>query len=197
MKKLLISTVCSLLAMVAFAQHETLFSHARVVGGFGGPITEWGLNNDLKTSYGGGGGIVIGGAFIGGYGLASVDLNDVIGGQDIEQIELGHGGFWLGYTYKPYKLLHLFSSAKIGWGAVDIQTDNFDPFNNDINDQIFVLIPELGLELNIFKWFRIAGGVGYRWVDGTNGKGQYDDETFSGAVANMTLRFGWFGNRRF
>ncbi|MDX1938910.1 MAG: hypothetical protein SFU99_00070, partial [Saprospiraceae bacterium] len=91
MKKLLISAVCSLMAIFAFAQHETLFSNARVVGGFGGPITEWGLNNDLKTSYGGGGGLVIGGAFIGGYGLASVDLNDVIDGQDIEQIELGHG----------------------------------------------------------------------------------------------------------
>lgn len=197
MKKLLISAVCSLLATFALAQHETIFNNARVVGGFGGPIIEWGLSNDLKTSYGGGGGVVIGGAFIGGYGMGSIDLEGVIDGQDIENIELGHGGLWLGYTFKPYKLVHLWSSAKIGWGAVNIDTDNFDPFNDRINDQVFVLTPELGLELNIFKWFRVGGGVGYRWVNGTDGKGQYDNETFSGAVATMTMRFGWFGNRRF
>lgn len=183
--------------MAAIAQHETLFSNARVVGGFGGPITEWGLGNDLRTSYGGGGGIVIGGAFIGGYGMGSVNLADILDGNDIDNIELGHGGFWLGYTYQPYKLVHLFFSAKIGWGGVNINTNNFDPFNRSRTDQVFVLTPELGLELNVFKWFRIAGAVGYRWVNGANGRGQYTNETFSGGVATMTMRFGWFGNARF
>ncbi len=196
MKQLLLTTVIALSATFLFAQHETLFRNAHVVGGFGGTITEFGLNNSLQTSYGGGGGIVIGGAFIGAYGLGSVNLGDILDGQDIDRIELGHGGLWLGYTYQPYKLLHLFSTAKIGWGAVNIKTDNFDPFDG-VNDQVFVLTPELGLELNIFKWFRVAGGVGYRWVNGTNGENIYNDEDFSGLVTNLTLRFGWFGNRRF
>lgn len=197
MKKVLFSTVLTLLATLAIAQHETIFNNARVVGGFGGPIVEFGLNNNLNTSYGGGGGVVIGGAFIGGYGMGTVDLNAVIDGQDIDNIELGHGGFWLGYTYKPYKLIHLFSSAKIGWGAVNIDPDNFDPFDDRISDQVFVLTPELGLEVNIFKWFRVGGTVGYRWLNGTDGKGAYDDEDFSGAISTLTFRFGWFGNNRF
>jgi len=198
MKKVIFSTVFTLLTTLLVAQHETIFNNARVVGGFGGPLIEFGLNNDLNTSYGGGGGVVIGSAFIGGYGMGSVDLGDIIDGQDVENIEIGHGGFWLGYTYKPYKLVHLFSSAKIGWGAVNIDPDNFDPFDDDsFDDNIFVLTPELGLELNVFKWFRVGGTVGYRWVSGTDGDGVYDDGDFSGAVSTVTFRFGWFGNDRY
>ena len=196
MKTILLSVACSLLSLLAMAQHETIFSNAKVVGGFGGPITEFGLGNGLTTSYGGGGAVVIGGAFFGGYGVSSFNLNEVILNNTFDQIELGHGGFWVGYTYQPYKLVHLFSSAKIGWGAVNISTDNFDPFNQR-SDQVFVMTPELGLELNVFKWFRVAGTVGYRWVNGTNGDGQYTDEDFSGAISTLTLRFGWFGNKRF
>lgn len=196
MKKLSFALLFVLAATFTWAQHETLFSNARVVGGFGGTITEFGLNNDLQTSYGGGGGVVIGGAFIGAYGLGSVNLGDLLDGQHIDKIELGHGGLWLGYTYAPYKLLHPFSSVKVGWGAVNIDTDNFDPFNGR-SDEVFVLTPELGLELNIFKWFRVVGGVGYRWVNGTDGGTVYNNEDFSGLVTNLTLRFGWFGNRRF
>ncbi len=196
MKTILLSVVCGLLSVLAMAQHETIFSNAKVVGGFGGPITEFGLGNGLTTSYGGGGAVVIGGAFLGGYGLSSFNLNEVIRNNTFDQIELAHGGFWVGYTYQPYKLVHLFSSAKIGWGAVNISTNNFDPFDQR-SDQVFVMTPELGLELNVFKWFRVAGTVGYRWVNGTNGDGQYTDEDFSGAISTLTLRFGWFGNKRF
>ncbi len=197
MKKLFIAIIATLAATtLTWAQHETLFNNARVVGGFGGTITEFGLNNDLQTSYGGGGGVVIGGAFIGAYGLGSVNLGDVLDGQNVDKVELGHGGLWLGFTYAPYRVLHPFTSVKVGWGAVNIDTDNFDPFDGD-SDQVFVLTPEIGLELNIFKWFRVAGGVGYRWVNGTDGANVYNDDDFSGLNTNLTLRFGWFGNRRF
>ncbi len=197
MKKLCITTVLALLSTLLVAQHETLFNKARVVGGFGGPIVEFGLNSTLQNAYGGGGGVVIGSAFLGGYGMGSIDLQSVLDGNDIEQIDLGHGGLWLGYTYKPHKIVHLFSSAKIGWGAVNIKTDNFDPFDRLRTDRIFVMTPELGLELNVFRWFRVAGAVGYRWVNGTNGKRKYTDEDFSGGVGTLTFRFGWFGNRQF
>ncbi len=196
MKKLLFAAILTGMVTLAFAQHETLFNNARVVGAFGGPITEFGISDGLNTAYGGGGGIVIGNAFLGCYGMGSVDLNELIDGNNIDQIELAHGGFWVGYTYQPYKLLHVFSTAKIGWGAVNVKTDNFNLFE-DRNDDVFVLTPELGLELNIFKWFRLAGTAGYRWVNGTSAATIYNDEDFSGFVSTVSFRFGWFGNRRF
>lgn len=172
-------------------------SEVSTVGGFGGAIVEFGLKDDLSLSYGGGGGVVVGSAFFGGYGLAAPDLNAVIDGQDFDNIELTHGGFWLGYAHKTHKFVHLFSSAKIGWGTVNITTDNLNSFDGSSKDQFFVLTPEIGVEFNFFEWFRASSTLGYRWLNGTNGNGAYNDEDFSSTVSTLTLRFGWFGNSRF
>ncbi|MEZ4985414.1 MAG: hypothetical protein R2795_10315 [Saprospiraceae bacterium] len=59
--------LCGLLIMgsLLHAQHETLFGNARVVGAFGCSITEFGLRNDIGTSVGGGGALVINSFFLG------------------------------------------------------------------------------------------------------------------------------------
>ncbi|MDX1941561.1 MAG: hypothetical protein SFU99_13470 [Saprospiraceae bacterium] len=167
------------------------------VGGFGGPIVEFGLKDDLSISYGGGGGVVVGGAFFGGYGLVASDLNAVIDGKNMDNIDLAHGGIWLGYAYKTQKFVHLYSSARIGWGTVKMETEKLGALDAKINDPVFVLTPEIGVECNVFEWFRVSGTLGYRWLNGTNGNGTYYDEDFSSAVSTLTLRFGWFGNSRF
>lgn len=177
------------------AQHETLFNKARVVGGFGAPILEMGINNHLNTSVGGGGGIVINSFFLGGYGLASVDFEELFDNGEVEVLNIGHGGFWLGTTFQPYKILHLYTSARLGWGAVNVDLQDNNQRYSDI-DKIFVATPELGIELNLTKWFRIAGTAGYRWVNGTSENRGYSDDDFSGAVATVALRFGWFGSKR-
>ncbi|MCI5084224.1 MAG: hypothetical protein MRY78_21160 [Saprospiraceae bacterium] len=194
MKKIILSLSFSLLAIALMAQHETLFGNARVVGGFGAPIIEFGIGNDLNTSIGGGGGIVINNFFLGGYGMGGLDFDRLVD-DELTEIEVGHGGFWLGSTFKPHKILHLYGSARIGWGAVSIPVDDPDFEFNDL-DKIFVLTPELGVELNVTKWFRVAASGGYRWVTGTNEAFGYNDEDFSGAIATLSFRFGWFGWHR-
>ena len=107
MKQLLImALLCLLYSGGLQAQHETLFNRARVGGGFGSPIFEWGLGGSTNTSVGGGGGLVIENIFIGGYGLGSVDFDALIEDGEIENMELAHGGFWLGATISPYKVVH-------------------------------------------------------------------------------------------
>lgn len=182
------------LAISAFAQHETVFGKARVVGGFGAPIVEFGIGNDVNTAVGGGGGVVINNFFLGGYGMGSLNFDQLIK-DELTEIEIGHGGFWLGSTFKPHKVLHLYGSAKMGWGAISIPVDDSD-FEFDDLDKIFVVTPELGVELNVTKWFRIAATGGYRWVSGANESLGYNDEDFSGAVATLNFRFGWFGWHR-
>lgn len=194
-KNSFLTIICLLLVISLTAQHETLFSRARVVGGFGAPILEMGINNDLNTSVGGGGGVVINGFFLGGYGLASVDFEELFDNGDVKVLDIGHGGFWLGATFKPYKVLHLYTSARIGWGAVNVDLEDNNQTYRDV-DKIFVATPELGAELNFTKWFRVAGTVGYRWVNGTSDNQHYTNEDFSGAVATIALRFGWFGSKR-
>jgi hypothetical protein len=196
MKRLFFALALACLTLAVDAQHETIFNNARVVGGFGAPIVEMGLGNEMTTAVGGGGAIVIDNFFVGGYGIGSVDFNALIEDEEIQQIDLGHGGFWLGYTLAPHKVLHLYTSTRIGWGGVGIDVTGNSNFPRDV-DNVFVLTPELGVELNVAKWFRVAGTVGYRYVDGVNEKlGFYKQDDFNGALANLTFRFGWFGWHR-
>jgi hypothetical protein len=194
MKRLFIALALLTAGFSLEAQHETLFGRGRIVGGFGGPIVEMGLREGFGTSFGGGGGIVIGNAFIGGYGLGVIDLRELLENDNIDRLELGHGGFWLGFSYPSYKAIHLYTSARLGWGAVNIRFD--DPRRGDL-DQVFVATPEVGLELNLTRWFRVSGAAGYRWVTGTASNAPYTDADFSGPIAALTFRFGWFGNGRF
>ncbi len=191
MKKRIGIIVLALLAAWNLSAQQTLFGDARVVGGFGGPIFEWGLGNDLTTSVGGGGGVVIDNVFIGGYGMGSVDFDALLDDEEIETLEIGHGGLWLGYTFRPQSVVHIYSTARIGWGAVNVEFDRVDEYS-DV-DKVFVLTPELGAEVNLFRWFRVAGAIGYRWVEGVNENLGYQQDDFNGAVATLTMRFGWFG----
>lgn len=176
------------------AQHETLFNKARVVGGFGGPIWEFGLNNNLGTAAGGGGGIVINSMFLGGYGVGSLDFEEFFEEGDVDVLDIGHGGIWFGGTYQPHQLIHLYASGRVGWGAVNVDLDGPQPYRD--LDKIFVLTPEIGVELNVTSWFRLAGTIGYRYVQGADEELGYKDEDFSGGMIGLTARFGWFGRRR-
>ena len=195
MKKQILFFVLVFLTSSLFAQkHETLFNKARVVGAFGGPIVEFGFGdgNEFGTSAGGGGGLIVDNFFIGGYGLGGTDFSDeIFENDDIFRLDLGHGGFWLGFTTPHYKMVHVFSSVKLGWGALGIEFDNED---FDYEDGVFVVTPELGLELNIFKFFRIAATAGYRYVDGIRDNGNVATDAFNGMVGTLTFRFGGFGS---
>ena len=183
-----------LVSLSLTAQDETLFSRGSSVGGFFSLLTEVGtINKDTRTSIGGGAGVVIDNMFVGAYGLGSANYEDWIQGDDAF-VDIAHGGFWIGYNYKTYKLLHLYSSAKIGWGAIGINPDI--DFNRRGNiDGVFVVTPEVGVELNVARWFRIAGTVSYRVVNGVDSP-EYSNNDFSGLNAGFTMRFGWFGRKK-
>ncbi len=193
MKKLFLVLMLNAIAVWGFAQHETLFNKVKIRGAFGGPIIESGFRNDLGTSVGGGGGLVFNNMFIGGYGVGSVDFEKLIE-DELEVLDIGHGGLWLGVALPSYKLIHFYGSARIGWGAVNVQFDNVNSYYD--LDKIFVLTPEIGLELNVTHWFRIGATAGYRWVDGANESLGYTNDDFTGAMGALTFRFGWFGWKR-
>ena len=193
MKNLILLIALCLSSLALFGQkQETLFGKSRVVGAFGGPLVEYNFGqDDVQISVGGGGAVIVGDFFFGGYGMGSTNhswINDT----DPYKIDLGHGGFWIGGTYPSHKLIHFYSSLKIGWGAVNIQF-----FDNDVHvgDNVFVLEPDAGFELNIFRWFRIAFTGHYRWVDGIDpGLSGIDSNYYNGFGANITFRLGGFGS---
>ncbi|HRY33487.1 MAG TPA: hypothetical protein P5531_11015 [Bacteroidales bacterium] len=179
------------------------------ISGFGGPMAEFSsIRGEFAVSAGGGGGILINQRFIlGGYGLGLTTrhyydeplpqscLKDPLVG-------FGHGGFLFGYIPDPNSKIHLSFTGMIGWGAISL----YDDYDQDIEDHlgvdnVFVFLPKAEAELNITRWFRLAFGLGYRFVGGidkrflhTGGNyyQYYREADFNGPLANISLLFGSF-----
>jgi hypothetical protein len=168
---------CFLLAATAvFAQKdETMFSDLDRIGGWGAPIIEY-------TNY------------LGGYGMgtANFSLDNILGE---ESLKFKHGGFWIGYTPMQHKVVHPYTSVKLGWGKANYKLTGFDEKELDSErSSIFVTTPEVGLEVNVFSFFRIAATASYRWVNGFDPTGGFKSDDLSSFGATLTLRFGGFGD---
>lgn len=176
---------------------QTLFGNSQVIGGFGGPIIEFSsFDGEINADVGGGGGLIINNFFLGGYGL-EVKAPSIPVEEANYELDFSHGGFWLGYTYRPDMLFHLFGNARLGWGGVDI-VDDLDADDPEVifSDRVFVATPELGLELNVANFFRIAFTGGYRFTTGLSNDlpGNLQASDFNSATGTITFRFGGFGN---
>lgn len=195
-KTLFFAFLFASVSLSAQQAEQTLFNHARVRGGFVAPIFSW-SKTDGHSVYGvgGGAGIVFNHFFAGLFGMGESFTEPKIQG---DRLGIGYGGLWMGYTFPSYKLVHLYGSVKIAGGAAGTshfdQDWNFD--EDDWNDAIFVAVPEIGLELNMARWFRISGSVGYRFVGDFNGWGTLGKNDLNAPVYGLTMRFGWFGGRR-
>lgn len=197
MKNSIFILFLTLLAAQAFAQSwddrrdRTLFNHSQRGGFFVSPIIEYSdFDEEITTSVGGGLAFVAGDLFFGAYGLGVADYDRLLD-DNFNSLEMGHGGFWLGYVVPQHHAVHLFTSVKAGWGAVEIKF-NGEP---DYEDAFFALTPEAGLEVNFFSWLRLAGTVGYRFMNGLNESPNFDKDAFQTMTGALTIRIGGFGRR--
>ena len=176
-------------------QDQTLFNRSQLRGGFGGPIFSYSQSKG-RTGYGagGGGGLVFDRLFVGVFGMGETFDTPKIG-QD--QLAIGYGGLWMGYVVPSHRLLHLYASAKIGGGGIGITDfeDRWD-FDDDWHDAVLVAVPEAGLELNLARWWRVSGSVGYRFVHGFEGNDLVGKTDLNAPVFALTMRFGWFAGGR-
>lgn len=196
MRTKLFLLACLFSAALTAQETQTLFNNARVTGGFGGPIFSLGRAGG-QTGYGagGGGGVVFNQFYAGLFGMG-----ETFGPFDFdrEHLALGYGGLWLGYTTPAHKIVHLYTSVKIAGGAAGL-TDFDDDWDFDTEwpqDVVFVAVPEAGLELNVARWFRLSGSVGYRFVEGFEGRGTFSANDLNAPMFALTFRFGWFGQGR-
>jgi hypothetical protein len=179
-------------------EEEVVFSKAIVHGGFGGPIVELtGINHQTSVMVGGGGGVIVNDFFFGGFGQGGNFAEQTIDGQ-LYPINFGFGGLWLGYVTPTHKAIHFFCSMKVAGGGISI-TENRDNYENSLYDEtVFVAQPEAGIEVNLWKWFRVALTGNYRIVSGI----QSDDlaglrnSDFNSGGMTLTLRFGKFYRNR-
>lgn len=168
---------------------QTLFSGNTRISGFGGPLMSFTtISGRFAHMMGGGGGVLMGDFFIGGYGEGLTNGIPV----GAYRLDFGHGGFWTGYSFMANRALHPTVSAQIGWGGA---SDRDEDFTGYATDNVFVFNPAVELEMNFARFFRLGVGVHYRLVTGVNPEmysSSLSNADLSGPGALLTFKFGWF-----
>jgi hypothetical protein len=188
--------VCVLLTLPVFAQEQTLIGAREIEnGGFGGPelkITS--INGETAVFMGGRGGWIMNHTFsLGGAGYGLVTRVHSKNVDSVHQfLQMGYGGLDLEYIASSNDLIHLSLGLLIGAGGIG--------FKNNIEDMIdhhptmesfFVLEPSVHVNLNVTHFFRIAGGVSYRYINGVKSPVSTNTD-MTGLSGVFTLMFGKF-----
>ena len=162
-------------------------------GGYGGPRISYGrLAGYDAVDVGGEGGWILNHHFIlggAGYGLVT---NQPAPGQfaSSNDLTMGYGGFMIGYTILPQKLVHATFTALVGAGGIGAR-GHLNSGETDLGDSFFVVEPTATMDLNVAHFLRFGVAVSYRWVTGvqTNGITNAD---LRGVFGSMILKFGRF-----
>jgi hypothetical protein len=105
---------------------------------------------------------------------------------------MGYGGLDLEYIASSNDLVHFSLELLIGGGGMGFKDEDDDGFNNHRTMKgFFVLEPSAHVNLNVTQFFRIAGGVSYRYVNGLQSPLSTNAD-LSGPSAVLTLKFGKF-----
>ena len=187
MKKISLLTMSLLLTLTLFAQkEETMFgkSGLRLTGAWGGSttmITE--VVNDNAIYTGGYGGLEFGRSLFigwGGYKLINdIDFDEF----ETQSFDMEYKGLMLGYALNAHKPIHPIFMIMGAKGEVEV--DDFGA-----KDNIFVVQPSLGIELNVFRWFHLGLRGGYRMVTDTDMTGLTDSD-LSAPFGEVNLKFGF------
>ena len=134
--------------------------------------------------------------------VADIHSPNINSENTFNHIQFGYGGIKIEPVFNSYKKVHFTIPMLIAAGAVletnfsvldEIEYHEEHDYNYELerSDVVFVFQPGINAEVNLFKHFRLAGGVKYRFVNDveiTNLK----NKDFEGISGNISLRFGWF-----
>lgn len=93
--------------------------------------------------------------------------------------------FKLGYAFIPYKAIHPVLGFDIGRGRLTLA---------GADDRVFVIQPSAGLEINVFRWFRIGLEGGYRFVNNVD-IATIQESQINGLYGQANLKFGFSWGR--
>lgn len=177
----------------SLSAQETVFGRSGlglsgIWGGFSYNFSYFNADSDVSYLRGGYGGLEFGRTVFVGY--AGYRLRDQVELDDISQtFGMRYGGLMVDVHPGSHRVVHPRFGLIVGGGNVD--------FSDGDDDRVFVLQPSLGLELNIFKWFRLGVQGGYRYVSGEDTPGVSSSD-LSSPYAQLDLRFGisWGSSRK-
>jgi len=165
------------------AQTETLFGESglRLTGAWGGPTigSTFFYEGGGTSTRGGFGGLEFNRVLFIGLGSEWTDeMRDPRLGPDFK---FERQGLIVDFTPLSRKAIHPRVNFWIGKGELEV---------NDETDDIFVVQPALGFELNMFQWCKVGIEGGYRLVTRVDTPG-LENEDISAPFFNVRMRFGW------
>lgn len=102
--------------------------------------------------------------------------------EEIGDIHVSTSGLLLGYAYNGYSVIH--PVAYVSVGKAQSKADDYPTVNS------FAGMASVGAEFNVFRWFRIGGEVGYRYINDKD-NAWMQDAGLSAPYAGIKLKFGW------
>ena len=121
-------------------------------------------------------------------GWTQYSLRDdiTLGNGENQKFDFRFRGGKIGYAFLPYKAVHPVLNVEIGRGRASLQ--------NEGNDDLFIIQPAAGVEINVFRWFRLGLEGGYRFARNSDYV-SLNDQDLSGAFGKATLKFGFSWGR--
>lgn len=179
---------------------KTLMQNNGVNGGFVSLSSQaFEINHQVGYGLGGEVAAVFGRKFnlgFSAYGLITDVETPTIGinGQDF-YYEMAYGGLFIEPMIKSKWPIHLTFPVTLGAGGVTAVQDRFyEPYWDTPSaydyDLFLIVQGGVNLELNIFSFMRLAGGLNYR----NSSPFYFDDQKLDldGFGANISLKLGWF-----
>jgi len=227
MKKLFTILIAILFANFSFAQedeYKTLFGNSdgkTSVSGFGAVTLDFGsADGNFSLMMGGDIAAIFNRSFyIGLYGRGLTTMPNykylrysAILGQNIpveERAMFGHGGLIVGVVLSPTSPVHVGFSGKFGMGGIGMIDDYYygtpsQPTEFLSVKPLYILTPQIDLEMNLTEWFKFRVSGGYQFVSseslnylqmGDSGimeKELLNSKDFSTPYFSLGFVFGWF-----
>jgi hypothetical protein len=176
----------------AQSQPESLFGGIGRVSGWGGPLLRAGdFAGQTGLFIGGRGGLLLGSGFtIGGMGVGLANDNIRETGGLGRQLQFGYGGVYVEQMFAPNKLVHVSVGTLLGGGGAHWMDRN-DRRIQTPTDGFFVVEPEVAVEINVTRFFRVGLTGSYRSITGLGLSG-LPAEPVNGAAAGLSFKFGKF-----
>lgn len=183
MKQIFLVAIIALLDYApAQAQEETLFGAEglKLTGVWG--ATHPGLSRFMGED------VAVGGGYI------ALEFNRALllgigGSHTTERFDTDGGDFnfdantlYIGYAINGHRVLH--PKLSLMMGGAKLKSGKGE------KDNLFVVIPGGGVEVNMFRWFKFGLNANYRFVSNVDYLG-LDQTDLSGFFFEMQFRFGW------
>ncbi len=186
MKKALPSVIALFFALSLFAQEkETVFDYSglTLTGVWGGPLFNMStVGEDGHLFRGGLIGLEFNKKIYISYADYYINEKAKLDAFPNQSIDITYKGLQLGYAFIPDKRIHPKISLLAAGGKVELDDEEA---NN-----VFVLQPSGGVEINLFKWCKVDVMGGYRLIKGIDTVGLSDTDV-SAPFGEIKLKFGF------